>query len=62
MGAELFHEDGQKHRQKDRQTNMTKLMVAFCKFAFARKKIVNTIDWITINNHGDFIAARLVMN
>ena len=29
VGTELFHADGQTHRQ----TGMTKLMVAFCNFA-----------------------------
>ena len=37
--AELFHADGQTHRQTDRQTDrqMTKLIVAFRNFANAPK-------------------------
>jgi hypothetical protein len=35
VGAELFHADGQTHRQTDRQTELTKLIVTFHNFAKA---------------------------
>ena len=36
LGAELFHAD----RQTDGQTETSKLIVAFCKFANAPKKLI----------------------
>jgi len=39
LADELFHED----KQTDRQTDMTKLLVAFCNFANARLKWVMTL-------------------
>jgi hypothetical protein len=33
VGADLLHADGQMGRQTDRQTDMMKLRVAFCKLA-----------------------------
>jgi Fe-S-cluster formation regulator IscX/YfhJ len=37
VGAELFHEGGQADRETDRQTDMTKLIVAFRNFENAPK-------------------------
>jgi hypothetical protein len=37
VGAELFHTAGQTHSQTDRQTDMTKLIVAMRNFAKAAK-------------------------
>jgi len=38
VGTELFHADRQTDRRSEGQTNMRKLMVAFCNFANATKK------------------------
>jgi hypothetical protein len=38
VGAELFHADSRTDRQVERQTDMTKLTVAFRNFANAPKK------------------------
>jgi len=43
VGAELFHADGRKDRQKTRRTHMTKLTVAFRNFANAPKR--NALYW-----------------
>jgi hypothetical protein len=37
--VELFHTDGQRHKQRDRQTYMAKLIAAFCNFAKAPKNM-----------------------
>jgi len=37
MAAELFHADGRTGRQTDRQTDLTKPIVAFRNFAYAYK-------------------------
>ena len=37
VGAELFHADGQ--TQTDRQTDMKKLIVAVCNFAYAPRTV-----------------------
>jgi len=42
VGAKLFHVDKQTHRWIDRQTNMTKLIVAFCSFTNSPNKIPKT--------------------
>jgi len=45
VGAELFHADGWTDGQMDRQTDMTKLIVALRNFANAPKKqVVNKPD------------------
>jgi hypothetical protein len=44
VGAELFHADGRIDRGKDRQTDVTKLIVAFCNFANASKKENSSCD------------------
>jgi len=37
VGAEFVHADGRKDGRKNRRTDMTKLIVAFCKVANASK-------------------------
>jgi len=59
VGAELFHEDGQKHRRTDRYDEANS---RFLQVNDRAEKVVNPSVYITINNHVDFIVARLVMN
>jgi hypothetical protein len=47
VGAGLFHADGHRHRRKDGQTDMTKLIVAFLNFANARIKSVSSIKTVS---------------
>ena len=42
VGAELFRVDGQTEGRTDTQTNMTNLILAFCKYANAR---INYSNW-----------------
>jgi len=42
MGAELFHPEGQ--TEVDRQTDMTKLIVAFRNFAEARENVASALN------------------
>ena len=55
MRADLFHADGRTGGQTDRQTDMTKLIVAFRNFANVPKKDITTTfvqhkEWFTANS------------
>ena len=41
VGSELFHTDGQTHKQAEGQTGMTNLTVDFCCFAKARNNEIS---------------------
>jgi hypothetical protein len=47
VGAELFLADGRTNRQTDRQTDLTKLAVAFRNFANAPKSPILTLYCVT---------------
>jgi hypothetical protein len=51
MGSALFHEDG----QKDRQTDMTKLVDSFRNFAKASKNVMFVLHVYEKLNHENFI-------
>jgi len=50
VGAELFHEEGWTGRQTDsyKRTDITKLIVAFCKFANASVNHLNRLSDLTV--------------
>jgi hypothetical protein len=44
VGAELFRANGQTHRQTEGQTEMTKLIVAFCNCLNVSKKSISLLN------------------
>jgi len=44
VGAELFRANGQTHRQMEGQTEMTKLIVAFCNCLNVSKKSISLLN------------------
>jgi hypothetical protein len=50
LGAEFFHAYGETDGQTDRQTDMTKLVVAFHNFANVPKDEMYQASWKNLNN------------